>query len=121
MSSPPQTLAVSVRRFFTSYRKGRTMEQTTQSQPLFAAPDILDVIDFCRKHNLNAERVGGWIWVDFPEKPPKTMRQKMREFGFVWSSRRGMWAHNCGKPSKSAYDSHPWDTYEHTSVSRGNG
>ena len=97
------------------------MKNETPTPSLLDGPDLIDVIDFCRKHNLNAERVGHWIWVDFPEKPPKTLRQKMRQFGFVWSSRRGMWAHNCGKPAKSAYQSHPWDTYPHSTVSRANG
>ena len=97
------------------------MEHTKQSQPLLDGPDLIDVIAFCKQHNLNAEKVGGWVWVDFPEKPPKPLRQQLRSFGFVWSSRRGMWAHNCGKPSKSAYDSHPWDKYPHTTISRANG
>jgi hypothetical protein len=97
------------------------MEQNTESKPLLPSPDILEVIDFCRQRHLDAERVGGWVWVEFGQKPPRPLRQELRQMGFVWSSRRGKWAHNCGKPSKSAHDSTPWDTYEHTIVSRSNG
>lgn len=95
------------------------MEQQTES--LLPMPDILEVITFCREHQLDAERVGGWVWVEFPEKPPRSLRQELRQMGFVWSSRRGKWANNCGRPSKSAHDSLPWDTYDHSIVSRSNG
>ena len=85
------------------------------------SPEILEVIAFCRQSHFDAERVGSWVWVTFPEKPPKETRKSLREFGFIWSPRRGKWAHNCGKPSKPAYESTPWETYDHTVISRANG
>jgi len=87
-----------------------------ETQP--QTPDVLQVIDFCRQHKLDAERVGGWIWVSFPDKPPKALRTQLKDIGFRWSASRGKWAHNCGKPCLSAQQSNPWDTYEHYLVSR---
>ena len=92
-------------------RKEKT-EETPKSQ------NAIEVVNFCRHHNLEAEMVGRWIWVRFEEDPGEEICQALLEFGFRFSPRRGMWAHNCGKPSKSARDSHPWDTYPHTTVSR---
>jgi hypothetical protein len=35
----------------------------------------------------------------------------MRLLGFIYSSRRRKWAHNCGVPSKSAMQSDPFEKY----------
>jgi hypothetical protein len=78
---------------------------------------IDDVISFCRQHDLDAEKVGGWVWVSFAETPDEAMRQTLKDYGFRWSPRRKKWAHNCGTPTKSAHQSNPWEKYEHFPVS----
>ena len=56
----------------------------------------IEVIEFCKENNLPADIVGRWIWVKFDSKPSEEVRQKIKDFGFRWSKRRGEWAHNCG-------------------------
>lgn len=80
-------------------------------------PTSEEVISFCRQYDLDAEKVGGWIWVSFAETPDEAMRQSLKDFGFRWSPRRRKWAHNCGTPTKSAKVSSPWDKYDHFPVS----
>ena len=80
-------------------------------------PNVLQVVEFCRSLGLDAELVGEWVWVTFAEKPSKQMIQGLKDFGFKWSKRRGKWAHNCGKPTRSAHRSNPWDKYTHRTVS----
>ena len=82
-----------------------------------AKPNVSEVVTFCRNLNLDAELVGEWVWVSFEEKPSKEMIQGLKDFGFKWSKRRGKWAHNCGKPTKSAHQSNPWEKYGHKAVS----
>ena len=72
---------------------------------------VIEVVDFCREHNLHAELVGKWVWVEFDYKPDRQMRDRLKAFGFIWSARRGKWAHNCGHPTQSAHQSNPWDKY----------
>ena len=53
-------------------------------------PDLEEVIDFCRSRELNAEKVGGWVWVSFDEAPDDEIRQSMTfsiTSGFRESSR----------------------------------
>ena len=83
-------------------------------------PNVLQVVDFCRSLDLDAELVGEWVWVTFEEKPSEIMIKGLKDFGFKWSKRRGKWAHNCGKPTKSARVSNPWDKYNHRTVSGPN-
>ncbi len=85
------------------------------------APSLSQVAAFCKRLNLTAEQVGGWIWVSFAEKPDEAIRQALRDFGFRWSYRRKKWAHNCGVPSRSAAKSDPWQKYEHKFVSKAGG
>ena len=80
-------------------------------------PNVLEVVNFCRSLNLDAELVGEWVWVTFEEKPSKEMLKSLKDFGFKWSKRRGKWAHNCGKPTKSAHVSNPFEKYGHRTVS----
>ena len=75
------------------------------------------VIDFCRSHDLDAEKVGSWVWVSFEETPDEAIRQAMKDLGFRFSPRRKKWAHNCGTPTKSAHQSSPWQKYDHQPVS----
>lgn len=83
-------------------------------------PNVLQVVEYCRSLGLDAELVGEWVWVTFEEKPSKEMLKTLKNFGFKWSQRRGKWAHNCGKPTKSAHVSNPWDKYNHRTVSGPN-
>lgn len=75
------------------------------------------VVEFCRSYDLNAEIVGGWVWVTFETVPDAAMRQLLKDFGFRYSPRRKKWAHNCGGPTKSARFSNPWEKYDHFPVS----
>ena len=71
---------------------------------------VNEVTAFCRKHNLQAEVVGVWVWVSFDEKPDEAMRKTLKDFGFRWSARRRKWAHNCGTPSRAG-KGNPWEKY----------
>lgn len=77
---------------------------------------IDEVIEFCRQHSLNSVRIGKWIWVKFTRKPCEDMRMQLKDFGFCWSKRRGMWAHNCGHPSQPGTQA-PWRKYQCSDVS----
>lgn len=79
--------------------------------------NVLEVVNFCRHHNLNAEMVGKWVWVSFEEDPGEQVCQALLEFGFRFSPRRGKWAHNCGTPSQSAYQSDPFRKYPRKIIS----
>ena len=51
-----------------------------------------------------ARVVGSWVWVQFADKPPGAVRDKLRALGFHWNRRRQSWQHPCGKfsgPSKA--------------------
>lgn len=74
---------------------------TKQSNETGAAkvPNVIEVTDFCKRLNLDAELVGRWVWVSFPETPSKEIRKALKAFGFRWSGKRQKWAHNCGHPS----------------------
>ena len=77
---------------------------------------IDEVIDFCRQHSLNSILVGRWIWVKFLRKPPEDIRKLLKDFGFTWSKRRGMWAHNCGHPCQPGKQP-PWHKYQCSNIS----
>jgi hypothetical protein len=77
---------------------------------------IDEVIDFCQQHSLNSIMIGKWIWVKFACKPADHMLKLLKGFGFCWSSRRGMWAHNCGHPSQPGKQA-PWHKYRCCDVS----
>ena len=79
-------------------------------------PNVFEVIDFCKELDLEADLVGQWIWISFDDKPDRELRRTLKDFGFRWSKRRGKWAHNCGHPTKSAYQSDPWEKYDHRMV-----
>ena len=80
----------------------------------------IEVVDFCRQHGFSAELVGQWVWVTFAEKPEQDLLKKLKLMGFKWSRRRGKWACNCGHPTKSAYESSPFDKYHCRAVSGPN-
>ena len=94
----------------TNTRKGQKGNSRT-------VPTSAEVVQFCRNYDLNAEIVGGWVWVSFEEAPDEAMRQTLKDFGFRYSPRRKKWAHNCGGPTKSARLSNPWEKYDHFPVS----
>lgn len=56
----------------------------------------VEVVVFCRDHELPAEVVGRWIWIDFPSKPALEVRQLLKAAGFRWSPKREQWYHTCG-------------------------
>lgn len=59
--------------------------------------NLIEVIEFCREHGFdNAEVVGRWVWLSFPDKPSKEIRKELKAFGFRWINKRQRWAHNCG-------------------------
>ena len=99
-----------------SYNRSNSYDEP--SQPSQQKPDygIEEVTNFCRQHYLNAVRVGNWIWVQFREKPAEQMLKLLKDFGFRWSKRRGMWAHNCGNPSQPGKEA-PWHKYPYMVVS----
>ena len=78
--------------------------------------NVIEVVEFCKQYQLDAELVGRWVWVTFSSKPDTEIRQKLKDFGFRWSRRRGKWAHNCGYPSRSS-TGNPWFKYAHCNVS----
>ena len=92
-----------------------TQKEKMQSEEVKAK--VAEVIAFCKANGLNAEQVGVWVWVSFEENPGDEMRQMLKDAGFRWSPRRKKWAHNCGKPTKSAHQSNPWEKYGHKAVS----
>ena len=66
-----------------------TAQPQTATEPTHT-PDLEEVIDFCRSRELNAEKVGGWVWVSFDEAPDDEIRQSMTfsiTSGFRESSR----------------------------------
>lgn len=75
---------------------------------------ILEVLEFCKSHQLPARVVGRWIWCQFESKPPAEVRASLKSIGFKWSKRRGQWFHNLGRSSKPARNYRPWDRYETT-------
>ena len=77
--------------------------------------NVIEVCQFCKEHQLNAELVGRWVWVRFDSKPDAETRKLMKDFGFRWAPRRGMWAHNCGHPSRKG-KVNPFYKYGHTPV-----
>ncbi len=56
----------------------------------------VEVVLFCREHNLPAEVVGRWIWIRFDRKPALEVRQLLSAAGFGWSWKRRQWFHKCG-------------------------
>jgi len=78
----------------------------------------LQVISFCQENKLDAELVGKWVWVTFAAKPARDLRDQMRLLGFIYSARRGKWAHNCGHPTPSAVDSDPFAKYPRKPLTR---
>ena len=75
------------------------------------APNIVEVLQFCRENDLPARVVGRWVWIKFPSKPGPVMKEKLEEIGFRWSKRRKQFHNNCGHPSEPARDYEPWDRY----------
>lgn len=78
----------------------------------------VQIVSFCLSNNLDAEMVGKWIWVSFTAKPARALRDAMRQLGFVYSSRRRKWAHNCGNPTQSAFASDPFAKYPRKPIAR---
>ena len=90
--------------YFTSPVSNPKMEQEKTT-------NIEEVLQFCSDNNLPARVVGQWVWIKFPSKPNASIREKLEQIGFRWSSRRRQYHHNCGYPSELARDYEPWDRY----------
>lgn len=43
-----------------------------------------------------AEVVGKWVWLQFPDKQPRTVTGLLAELGFHWNRARKAWQHPCG-------------------------
>lgn len=95
----------------------QTHTQKGQKGNSRTVPTSAEVVEFCRQYDLDAEIVGGWVWVTFEQAPDEGLRQALKDFGFRFSPRRKKWAHNCGAPTKSAYIANPWEKYDHFAVS----
>lgn len=65
-----------------------------------------------------AEIVGKWVWITFPAKPEKDIRQALCNAGFRWIDRRGAWAHACGNYSRHS-KADPRDKYQCETVTLG--
>ena len=74
------------------------------------------VIRFCRDNKLPAYVVGRWVWISFESKPDTDVRAGLKAAGFIWSSRRGRWAHNCGYHTTKG-KCVPWFKYGEVAVS----
>lgn len=57
---------------------------------------LVDVVDFCKEHDLPADVVGAWVWCKFESKPEADLRKLLSAAGFRWHNKRGEWYHNCG-------------------------
>ena len=73
--------------------------------------NLFEVLEFCKTNHLPARVVGKWVWIQFDVKPPKEVRDALKDFGFRWSKRRGQWSHSCGNYSLPARSYRPWDKY----------
>lgn len=62
--------------------------------------NLIQVIEFCRRHSLPAEVVGRWVWLRFDSKPSAETRDLLKAAGFRWVNIRKAWAHNCGHFSR---------------------
>jgi len=62
--------------------------------------NLIEVVEFCRVHNLPGEIVGRWVWVRFTDRPGLGVRELLKGFGFRFVSRRAAWAHACGHPCR---------------------
>ena len=69
------------------------LERNTMNQEQH---NLIEVVEFCRVHNLPGEIVGRWVWLRFGAKPGPEVRELIKSYGFRWVNRRGAWAHNCG-------------------------
>ncbi len=65
--------------------------------------NLIDVIVWCKFHQVPADVVGRWVWVKFEEKPAAEVRENLKAAGFRWCKKRGEWAHNCGHPTRSGH------------------
>ena len=59
---------------------------------------VLDLLrEFQPAQYEQAEVVGKWIWITFPEPPPEQVRSQLSQFGFHWNNVRKCWQHPCGQ------------------------
>lgn len=43
-----------------------------------------------------AQVVGNWVWITFPQRPPRQTTTTLSQFGFNWNKIRQAWQHPCG-------------------------
>lgn len=86
-------------------------KQSRKNKSEEKSANFIEITDFCRRLGLDAELVGKWVWVSFEDTPDEETRKALKEAGFIYSPRRQKWAHNCGHPSPSAFQSSPWQKY----------
>ena len=68
----------------------------TVEAPAEPLRNLVEVIRFCKEHDLPADVVGRWVWIRFEQKPSEETRALLKAAGFRWIHKRGQWAHNCG-------------------------
>ena len=63
-----------------------------------------------------AEIIGQWVWVTFPDKQPREVTAVLAQLGFHWNNKRQSWQHPCGTPRKRPSSQDPRERYgsEHT-------
>ncbi len=88
-------------------------DQPAQKQKVHSLEDI---VGFCKFYSLNAVQIGKWVWVKFTGEPPIQMQRLLKRFGFRWSERRKMYAHDCGHPSQPSNEV-PWHRYAVNKIS----
>ena len=77
--------------------------ETATVETLERTSSTVQVVEFCCRHNLPADVVGRWVWVEFPEKPSADTRALLKANGFRWVKSRAAWAHCCGVFSRRGY------------------
>ena len=88
-------------------------DQAVQKQKVHSLDDI---VGFCKFYSLNAVQIGKWVWVKFAGEPNVQMQRLLKRFGFRWSERRKMYAHDCGHPSQPSNEV-PWHRYAVNNIS----
>ena len=58
-----------------------------------------------------AEIIGKWVWITFPDKQPREVTAQLAQLGFHWNNKRQSWQHPCGAPRKRPSSQDPRERY----------
>lgn len=63
---------------------------------------MIDTLEALKARGLSdkAEVVGKWIWIQFEAKPDVETRAALKDLGFHYNSKRGLWQNPCGIRSR---------------------